>query len=60
MVRLVLHLRLFKSGIDHSLVSSSGGDGGSALLSDIIHYVRKRATSLWFKSTQQLHESKLR
>ena len=46
MVRLVLHLHLFKSGIDHSLVSPSGGDGGSALSSDIIHYVRKRATTM--------------
>lgn len=53
-------LRLFKSSIDHSLVSTSGGDGGSALSSDMIHYVRKRATSLWLKSTQQLHEIKLR
>ena len=53
-------LFLFKSSIDHSLVSTSRGDGRSALSSGIIHYVRKRATSLWFKSTQELHEIKLR
>ena len=37
MVRLALRLRLFKSSVDHSLVSTSGGDGGSALPSDMIH-----------------------